>query len=172
LERGYVHTTEIECDWCHGSNQSNEYGGGPCYGCHGGTNSVYDTHPVPPPKDRAAFDAIDIVAAEALALEALARAAVWCGTPFPAPRRSKWHRIGSIESPYRWPISFDHSRERLTKAAGTMLPRFETRGALLRAASSLYARLGDALDPFAPHLELYARGIAFTEDGETIELVI
>jgi hypothetical protein len=172
VERKFIHDVEAPCTWCGGSGLNVIYGAGACDACNSGVQIVSEVHSEPAAADRDVFAAIDLAAVEELVLEALARAAVWCGTPFGTPTRSQWWRNGKHDSPHDLPTSLSHSLQRLAAASATPRPRFETRGELLRAASELYAQLGDALDPFAPHLELLARGIALVRDGDTIELVL
>ncbi len=176
VPRAFVHSFVTPCDWCNGSGQGTEYGGGPCYGCNGGNLYSEQQHPYPQSFEQCLYFAGQgsrLAAAEALAIESIRRSSVLAGMPFVAPPSVHWKLECFLDIPYP-PGATSRSLAWLT-SQGEAIETGKSLLDLLRCASEAFSRIKlrgatTALDPFEPLLELASLGYTFASDREGLAL--
>lgn len=177
LGRAFVHGITTVCDWCSGSGQGSDYGGGPCYGCNGGSLFREEDHAHPQTVEDCLFFAGQgsrLAEAEALALEAFRRASALVGaTPAP-PQLARWSRWPFVDSPWMLPDSTTKALAWLA-SHGESIPTGESRLEVIAAAAEAFARVKargatDSLDPFEPLLAITTLGYAFASDRNALAL--
>lgn len=177
LPRVFVHSIVKDCDWCGGSGQGSDYGGGPCYGCTGGKLSYDEVHPYPQTVEDCLFFAgqgARLAEAEALAVESIRRASTLAGTPAATPVLARWRRDPFLDSAYN---IADSTKQALVWLASHGEPVVISDSHLdaLVAGAAAFARVKargvtNALDPFEPLLAIAGLGCALVGDRDGLGL--